>query len=151
MERHSSRWLVRKTGLPYIIENVPGAPLHDPLVLCGSMFHLRAPDLDGTPLALRRHRLFESNLWLLPPGGCMHDSTRVAGVYGGGSRSPNAPSRMTNRRGGYVPVAEVSRALLGIDWMNRDELAQSIPPAYTEWLGHQLLEEVQRRAYALAS
>lgn len=134
-----TRWLLRKTALPFIIENVPGAPLRDPLILCGSMFHLRATDVDGSELALRRHRLFESNLWLMPPGGCYHDGTPIGGVYGGGSSSRR---RATERRGGYVPVAAVSRVLLGIDWMNRDELAQSIPPAYTEWIGHQIIDQI---------
>lgn len=143
----TSRWLVRKTGLPYIIENVPGAPLRDPVILCGTMFHLRAADEDGTPLHLRRHRQFESNVWLVPPGRCHHQrGVRVAGVYGGGSTYREKGSF----RGGYVPHAHIARVLLGIDWMNRDELAQSIPPAYTEWLGHQLMEEVRRRDYALA-
>jgi len=53
---------------PYVIENVVGAPLHFPLMLCGSMFDLETP----CGAQLRRHRLFESNYWLLAPGECTH-------------------------------------------------------------------------------
>lgn len=55
------------TGLPYVIENVVGAPMIDPLVLCGTHFALTTLDLDGSPLYLRRHRLFESNVTLTAP------------------------------------------------------------------------------------
>lgn len=130
---------LERLGLPYVIENVPGAPLRDPVVLCGTMFRLRAIDDDGTELALRRHRLFESNLELVAPAPCDHDGTPVGGVYGGGSHSR---AKAGARRGGYTPRAAVAARLLGIDWMNRDELAQSIPPAYTEHLGRQLLAAV---------
>jgi DNA (cytosine-5)-methyltransferase 1 len=61
------RWLVRATGLPYILENVPGAPMVDPLTLCGTQFGLVANDHDGRPLHLKRHRLFESNMPLWAP------------------------------------------------------------------------------------
>jgi DNA (cytosine-5)-methyltransferase 1 len=51
------RELLRATGLPYVIENVPGAPLDTPILLCGSMFDL----------GVRRHRLFETNAPALQP------------------------------------------------------------------------------------
>lgn len=127
--------------LPYVIENVEGAPLREPLTLCGSEFGLRALDIDGLPLALRRHRLFESNVWLMGAGGCSHDRTQVAGSYTAGRH--RTPEHRDNpaRRGGYTPALTVRAALLGIDWpMNEHELAQAIPPAYTEWIGRQLME-----------
>ncbi len=129
-----------ETGLPYVIENVEGAPLRDPLTLCGSEFGLRAEDIDGLPLALRRHRLFESNIWLVGAGGCIHDDTQIAGSYTAGRH--RTPEHRDNpaRRGGYTPALKVRAALLGIDWkMNEHELAQAIPPAYTEFIGGQLL------------
>lgn len=128
------------TGLPYVIENVEGAPLIDPLTLCGTEFGLRAADVDGVPLALRRHRLFESNTWLVGAGGCAHDATQVAGSYKASRH--RTPEQRDNpaRRGGYTPALPVRAALLGIDWpMNEHELAQAIPPAYTEFIGHQLM------------
>lgn len=129
------------TGLPYVIENVPRAPLRDPVTLCGSMFALEAIDDDGTPLRMERHRLFESNVLLYPPSVCDHDPrVRVAGSYGGARRDKDE-ARLV-RKGGYVPSKAVQYRLLGIDWMTEAGLYQSIPPAYTEWLGAQLLDHL---------
>lgn len=132
-----------ETGLPYVIENVEGAPLIDPLTLCGTEFGLRAHDVDGVPLALRRHRLFESNVWLMGAGGCSHDDTQVAGSYTAGRHRKPEHRDNPARRGGYTPALPVRAELLGIDWpMNEYELAQAIPPAYTEWIGRQLMNEL---------
>lgn len=139
-----TRALLIATGLPYVIENVEGAPLIDPLTLCGTEFALRAPDVDGVELALLRHRLFESNLWLMGAGGCSHDSAVVAGVYSGSRH--NWPEDRDNpaRRGGYVPRGKgVTAALLGIDWMTQKGREQSIPPAYTEFIGSQLIAHLE--------
>jgi len=136
-----TRQALIESGKPYVIENVEGAPLIDPLCLCGSEFELRADDVDGKPLAMKRHRLFESNVWLMGAGGCRHDSTQIAGSYKASRH--RTPEQRDNpaRRGGYTPALTVRAALLGIDWpMNEHELAQAIPPAYTEWIGRQLME-----------
>jgi DNA (cytosine-5)-methyltransferase 1 len=137
-----TRILLKRTGLPYVIENVVGAPLVDPVMLCGSEFALTAydPAIDA-PVRLERHRLFESNVFLLGGGGCVHDrGIQVAGAYGGGSVDRNRAKNV--RRGGYTPAKPVRAALLGIDWMTQDGLSQSIPPAYTEHLGRQLLDHL---------
>ena len=136
-----TRELLVKTGLPYVIENVEGARtgLQEPMLLCGTMFGLRAIDLDGQPLALRRHRLFESNLFLMSAGGCAHDATQVAGVYGGGPMQRNK----SDRRGGYTPKRSVRAELMGIDWATQHGLSQAIPPAYTEFIGAQLLQALE--------
>ena len=129
------------SGLPYVIENVVGAPLIDPLMLCGSMFDLTTIDTDGTPLRLERHRLFESNLPLVAPKADFHDKTiDVAGAYGGGSSDRRHAKEV--RRGGYTPAKEVRAALLGIDWMTMGGMSQSVPPAYTKWLGAQLIGRI---------
>ncbi len=133
-----TREALQATGKPYVIENVVGAPLIEPMLLCGTMFGLRATDTDGTELALQRHRLFESNVWLMSAGGCSHDNTQVAGAYGGGSQDRTHAKEV--RRGGYTPAKEVRGRLLGIDWMTLHGLSQSIPPAYTEFIGAQLIE-----------
>jgi DNA (cytosine-5)-methyltransferase 1 len=125
-------------GVPYVIENVPGAPLLNPVMLCGSAL--------GLPL--RRHRLFESNVTLMSPG-CAHGmhakqyrirqhgreiDTAFCYVFGGGQAGQ--------------PVA-TWRTAMGIDWgMTVDELSQAIPPAYTEHIGGYLLAELQARAAA---
>lgn len=111
----------------YIIENVPGSPLHNPIVLCGTAFGLGAKEGE-----LRRHRLFESSVLLSTPG-CAH-SKRTVGVYGHGVCS--SKWRMLNK--------SQAQEALGITWMNRDEMAQSIPPAYTEFIGKQLMACLER-------
>jgi len=134
----TTRDAVIKTGLPYVIENVVGAPLVNPIQLCGSSFGL----------LVERHRLFESNVFLMmvtcahgwqkfdkPPLHSLHGHrkatrSRVYGVYGNG-------------RGAGETIAAWSRAM-GIDWMNRYELTQAIPPAYTEYIGRQLLNILER-------
>lgn len=138
------RELLDSLGKPYIIENVVGAPLMAPTLLCGSMFALSAPDVDGTPLRLERHRLFESNVAICAPGECSHDkAVQVAGVYGGGASRRKGKS-LTERRGGYTPVKDVRAALMGITHMSQQGLSEAIPPAYTRWLGGQLLSEMSR-------
>lgn len=134
-----TRELLIASGLPYVIENVSGAAPYmvEPLLLCGSHFGLSAQDTDGTKLRMERHRLFESNRFLMAPGVCVHDTrVQVAGAYGGGSSDLRHAKDV--RRGGYTPAKAVREALLGIDWMTIRGLSQSIPPAYTEWVGEQL-------------
>jgi DNA (cytosine-5)-methyltransferase 1 len=135
------------SGLPYIIENVKGAALRNPLTLCGSMFDLTATDDDGTPVRLERHRLFESNILLSAPRPDFHDkAVQVAGSYGG-ARRDKVEARQV-RHGGYVPSIPVQQRLLGIDHMTQHGMHQSLPPAYTEWLGAQLLAHIESEAVA---
>jgi DNA (cytosine-5)-methyltransferase 1 len=127
------------TGKPYVIENVVGAPLVEPLMLCGSEFGLRAVDSDGEHLRLERHRLFESNVFLLGNGGCMHDQrVAVAGVYGGGNTDKTRARQV--RHGGYTPAKSIAAVLIDAPWMTYHGLSQCIPPAYTEHIGRQLME-----------
>jgi len=122
---HDVRVALVRLGRPYIIENVPGAPLYHPITLCGSMFG---------QTRLRRHRLFESNVVLLQPS-CRHDRLRacisVTGHTGGRSTRDGA-----ERFGSTALWKEI----MGIDWMVGRELAEAIPPAYTEYIGRQLTE-----------
>ena len=116
-------------GGPYIIENVPGAPLLNPVQLCGSAFGLK----------VRRHRIFESNILLFGVD-CRHaEQGRPIDVSGTGGRRIN---RRPNDHGGNINkprnVFEAQDAI-GIDWMCRVEIAQAIPPAYSEYLGRQVL------------
>jgi DNA (cytosine-5)-methyltransferase 1 len=116
-----TRRLLRQTGLPWVIENVPGAPMRVDLVLCGTAF----PEL-----RVKRHRWFEFSDPMLGPQlvhGCNH-SRRTVAVFGHGGHI-------------YHGVDDWKDAMQ-IDWMNRDELAQAIPPAYTELIGHQLMQHL---------
>lgn len=120
----ATRSALRGYGLPYVIENVPGAPLVHPIQLCGSSFGLD----------VRRHRLFEGDRLPQPPK-CDHAWQTP--------RFPQATNRSNLRRTVEVGVwripLEVQQQAMGIDWMTREELSQAIPPAYTEWIGQQLL------------
>lgn len=137
-----TRILLNQTGLPWIMENVVGAPLLKPVTLCGSQFNLVANDVDGVPVRLLRHRLFESTVQLSVPEHVSHrkSSMVTASVFGsGGTWKPHHRDN-PKRSGGYVPHISVIKELMGIDWMEtRYELSQSIPPAYTEYLGKQLI------------
>ena len=122
------------SGRPWIIENVPGAPLIDPVTLCGSMFGLGAVCEDGWR-QLWRHRLFESTARLIAPGPCQHDGSPV-GVYGNGGGGLDAATR------GYKATQQEANEALQTPWMSRTGVSQAIPPAYTEWLGAQLLDQL---------
>jgi len=120
-------------GGAYIIENVPGAPLINPIVLCGSSFGLK----------VRRHRQFESNVKLLGSI-CDHKKQgRPVGVYGAMKDNPKGIDRTTGKMvyGGRTATSiEEAREAMGIDWMLWGDLVEAIPPAYTHYLGKQLLE-----------
>jgi len=130
---------LRDSGIPWIMENVVGAPLPDPLTLCGSMFRLQADDhYIRQRVWLKRHRLFASSNLIFGPGPCDHPAgMRVGGVYGGAWSKNRTVDPTVKRTGGYAPPDDVQRVLMGIDWMPRKALNQSIPPAYTEWIGRQ--------------
>lgn len=109
------------SGLPYVIENVPHAPLLDPIQMCGSSFGLK----------VRRHRLFESNVPLVGSI-CNHKSQgKPIGIYG--SMRDEIPN------GGHTAkTIEQARQAMGIDWMIWGELVEAIPPIYTKTIGEQL-------------
>lgn len=132
-----TRMLLESTGLPYVIENVEGAPLRDPILLCGSDFELA---VDG--YWLKRHRLFECSWWkqyLRMP--CFHPDFPVLDVTGGG---PTKKPR-TDGAGGrpYKGTADQARRIMDINWMTKAELNEAIPPAYTEFIGEQLLSHLK--------
>lgn len=127
---HPVRQRLERTGLPFVIENVPGAPLYDPIQLCGTSFGIE----------VRRHRLFESRIFMFPPP-CDHGRFTER-KYPGSSNRPNG--RTVCNIGEYrVPLA-VQRKAIDIDWMNLAEIAQAIPPAYTEWIGAQLMAVMEK-------
>lgn len=126
------RELLQKTGRPWVIENVVGAPLRNALRLCGTMFGLRT----------HRHRLFEmSHPLYFSPGSCNRARVkpagkgRVMGVYYG----DDAP--MVTVAGDWFKLSAGQRAM-DIYWMQKRELAEAIPPAYTEYIGAHLLQAV---------
>lgn len=142
-----TREVLNETGLPWVIENVVGAPLVNPIRLSGQHFGMIAEDVDGVPLKLVRHRLFESNIFLTPPQEFhANKHMQTASVYGAGGGWTPRHRDNPERRGGYIPHINVIKELLGIDWMTKRELSQSIPPKFTEWVGGQLMDHLIRRA-----
>lgn len=130
-----TRRLLLATGLPYVIENVERTPLVNPTMLCGTMF---------PGLRVLRHRLFETSFPTLTPShgkhplcftmdkrkahyGKLNDMTAFVQVTGGGNCSVAA-----------------ARAAMGIDWMTKDELNEAIPPAYTRFIGRQLIAQLSQ-------
>lgn len=123
------RPLLEATGLPWVMENVPGSPLCNPVQLCGS----------GFGLPLQRHRWFESNvaLWGVT---CAHGQNPWNPAY----------KHATGRKRRRVPVIgewrvplELQQEAMGIDWMTLAELQEAIPPAYTRFIGEQLLPHLE--------
>lgn len=109
------------SGKPYIIENVVGSPLHNPIMLCGSAFGLK----------VRRHRIFESNIKLQGTT-CDHKTQgRPIGVYG--SLRDEIP-----KGGKTADSIEQAREAMGMPWVIWSELVEAIPPAYTKYLGEQI-------------
>lgn len=127
---------LQASGAIYVIENVPGAPLRSPITVCG-----RALGLD-----VKRHRLFESNVMVMGttcPRGHLGDWVTVVG-HTVVSRQHRLPFEEGKRRQGFKHLgSERGRTAMQIDWMTRDELSQAIPPAYTEYIGNQLMQYLQ--------
>lgn len=131
------------SGSPWVIENVVGAPLIDPIKLSGQHFNMVTEDVDGVPLKLVRHRLFESSVDLTVPDEFhANRDIQTASIYGAGGGWTPKHRDNPDRRGGYIPHTDVVKRLLGIDWMNKHELSQSIPPKFTEFIGRQLLAHI---------
>jgi len=149
-----TREKLKKSGLPYCIENVVGAPLIDPFMLCGTMFGLGVEDAD-----LQRHRIFETSFGfaLLPE--CNHGARATIGVYGWHDRNRKRrtigiygegarDSRRKFDKGVPDFTADQGREAMGIDWMTLAELSQAIPPAYSEFIGRAAIDHIESRRAA---
>jgi len=128
--------------VPYVIENVPGAPLINPVIVCGTSVGLPFVECDDKRRQVWRHRLFETNWPLLVPP-CAH-TVPALGTYGHGG----SWLRTGSIRGGYTASAAEKRLGMGTEWMTRDEAADAVPPAYTELIGTALLAFLNRREAA---
>ena len=122
---------LKEAAVPYVIENVVGAPLLAPIRLCGSSFGLK----------VQRHRLFECSFAALAPP-CQHNRSSI-GVYGD---HPQVSVGMNRAHS----LADAQKAM-GIDWMDWPELCEAIPPAFTQWLGERLIALISESTLASAS
>jgi DNA (cytosine-5)-methyltransferase 1 len=130
------RDLLAASGRLYVIENVPGSPLRGAAEVCGLALRL----------GVRRHRWFESNVLLLGTD-CGDHRQDYASVFGHGARGRTHVPGRTGR-----PSLSLARAKagMGIDWMTRAELSQAIPPAYTAFIGKQLLRVLAAPRHGIA-
>lgn len=124
-------------GGPWVLENVAGSGLAEQddlfgssgVLLCGTMFGLE----------LYRHRLFETSFPVTSPSHPRHlTPASKAGHW--------EPGTIISVAGNCAPIQRARAAMGGVDWMTRDELAESIPPAFAEHIGHALLEHIAERA-----
>ena len=152
------REILLKTGKPYVIENPIGAPLRNPIRLCGISFGLQ----------VLRHRLFESNIGILEPPHIKHEifiyngtaeAVWTGGYNTGGFGNKELAKQLNEQykktmKSKYYCVAghganspdyklESWQKAMGIDWMNKKELVESIPPAYTEYIGRYLMQQMK--------
>lgn len=123
------RELCLASGLPYVIENVPGAPLKNPIELCGAMFGLHT----------YRHRLFESNIPIAAPEHPEHTAPLVK------MGRPLRDGDWYQAVGNFSNVPYV-RTDMGVPWMTRDGIRECIPPIYATAVGRQLLAHIERTA-----
>ena len=119
--------LLPEIGPHWVIENVPGARMPGAVTVCGAAVGCHT-DTENGRVWLKRHRQFQSDVLLLVPP-CAHQGRRTIGCYGNGDGGG---------RGGKGRFKDRKQAM-GIGWMNRKELGQAIPPAYTEMIGAQLI------------
>jgi len=131
----ATRGALNTTGRPWVIENIPGAPLIDPVRLCGTSF--------GLPL--RRHRHFESNMPLTGVA-CQHRRFTEPRYWTGWR--PNGEHRLSTvvQIYGNAGGSEHWPAALGIDWMDNAGMREALPPAYTTHIGAQLLARLEAAA-----
>ena len=132
----ATRAALLATGLPTVMENVQGSDLRRDLTLCGEMFDLR----------VIRHRYFEVSFPVTQPKHIAHRG-RVAGMRHG--EWFTGPYFAVYGDGGGKGTVTQWQTAMGIGWTNvRKEIAEAIPPAYTEWLGAQLLAHIESEAVA---
>lgn len=123
------REMLINSGKPYVIENVEGAPLLNPVVLCGTMF---------PGLRVIRHRLFEANFPITTPPHKKHPKVHTFDKRKSHFGKTNEWVDFVQVTGGGNSTLAAARDAMGIDWMNKGEINEAIPPAYTFHIGKQL-------------
>lgn len=135
--------LVDRLGMPYVIENVRNCKiLRDPVTLCGSMFGLGV-NYEGSAYHLERHRKFEANWPLVAPAPCRHQKP-VVGVYGGHARVRKRAAGAERGTEPWSNHADIMHEAMGMSRrVGTEPLSQGIPPAYAEYVGRQLLANLE--------
>lgn len=122
------RLMLQRAGRLYCIENVPGAPLLTPYMLCGLMFGR----------ALYRHRLFETSWPLIETPNHFEHKVRA-------SAAGHFEEETFISVAGHVSPISLAEAVMDIDWMSREELAESIPPYFSEFIGKQAIRFLENQ------
>jgi DNA (cytosine-5)-methyltransferase 1 len=135
------REILIASDLPYIIENVDGAPLIDPVILCGTMFK---------GLRVLRHRLFEANFPIVAPPHGKHPKVHTFDKRKSHYGKTNDMLDFVQVTGGGNCTIAAARDAMGIAWMTKNELNEAIPPAYTHLIGKQLISHMRTRVTANA-
>jgi DNA (cytosine-5)-methyltransferase 1 len=133
------RDMLVNSGLPYVIENVEGAPLRNPVVLCGTMF---------PGLRVLRHRLFETNFHVVAPPHGKHPKVHTFDKRKSHYGKTNDMIDFVQVTGGGNCTIAAARDAMGIDWMTKGEINESIPPAYTKYIGDFLMQHLRAIAAA---
>lgn len=128
-----TRVMLKASGVPYVIENVVGAPLDNPIMLCGAMFGLQT----------YRHRLFECSFHIEQPPHPEHTAPTTK------MGRPVKPGHMMHIVGNFSGVDQ-AREIMGAHWMNRDGLREAIPPAFAEYIGRAALAASRPQLYEAA-
>lgn len=131
----STREVLQAAELPYVIENVEGAPLINPVMLCGTMF---------PGLRVIRHRLFEASFTIVAPPHPEHPLVFTHDKRKAHYGKLNQDESFVQVTGGGNCTVANKRDAMGIDWMTGTEVNEAIPPAYSEWVGRFLMAEVQQ-------
>jgi DNA (cytosine-5)-methyltransferase 1 len=128
-----------KLNVPYVIENVPRSPLINPVRLCGTAL-TQPVTRKGRTFQIQRHRLFEANFEIAETK-CNHvyPALPVYGhVPGGGCNLRRYPEL------GGKGCLDFFRSAMGVEWATNEELSESIPPAFTKYVGYYLMKELQK-------
>lgn len=163
MNNDKSRWinlipatraLFKASGLPYTIENVRAARQHlnDPVSLFGTMFDLHMVTSTGQRFDLSRERLFETN-WPLAQPWNPGAAFPIANVFGGHLRARGKAYRTgkgTGRTRDFIGEDKpaLARALMGMPWASMVGMSEAVPPAFTHFIGEQLLAHLQAQRAA---
>lgn len=152
----ATRRLLRKAGVPYVIENVRGVAragyLTDPVSLFGTMFDLHMVTSAGQRFDLSRERCFETSWGLTAP----HDPgprNPIANVFGGHLRARSGEYRTGGSTGrtrdfpGEDKPA-LARRLMGMPWATMNGMSEAVPPAFTAYIGQRFRARLQQREAA---
>jgi len=129
------RELLIKSGRPYVIENVDGAPLLNAVVLCGTMF---------PRLRVLRHRLFEANFEIAPPAHKKHPKVHTFDRRKSHFGKTDEMKAYVQVTGGGNCTLAAAQSAMGVNWMTKGEINEAIPPAYSKFVGLELLRHLSK-------